>query len=201
MESQAILKITRPVKLLALVSAAFIVLTLVGGALGIVSLREFFLKAIDPRYMRETAMAITGLPEPLPSPDFNYVMAARSANSVVFMERPSDKAQVSYWSYAGDADTDPAQELDRAYDAGIVSPTSWPRFQSITSKGKRDINGRTVTFIQGPLKDPQGVTYEGIIACVLDGKKVLMLKDYQPSDRPFDTNQALGWLARSAVKQ
>jgi hypothetical protein len=192
-ESQAVLKITKPVKLLAFVAAASIIVTLVSGALGIVSMRNFFLRAIDPKHMRESAIAITGLKEPLPAPDFTYVMVS---HPVVFMERAKDKAQISYWTYEGNADTDLAEDIDKAYGMGILSPQNWVKFQSIKAKGKKEINGRTVTYVQGPMKDAQDVTYEGLIASVQDGKKVTMLKAYQPSDRPFDTDQVLGWLVR-----
>ena len=116
--------------------------------------------------------------------------------AVIFLENPKDKTQVSFWRYQGE-DLDADQELDRAYDMGIWTPTNWAKFQSITSKGKKEINGKTVTYWQGPLKDQQGeTTYEGLIACTITRDKIVVMQAMQPSDRPFDKDKLLAWLAR-----
>lgn len=189
------LKISGPIRLLAIASALVIVAAAVGIASGIVAMRNFFLQAIDPKYMRETATFITGLPDPVPVPGFNQVMAAKLTKAVIFLENPKDKTQVSFWRYQGE-DLDAVQELDRAYDMGIWTPTNWAKFQSITSKGKTEINGKTITYVQGPLKDQAGDTYEGLIACTIEGDKIVLLQAMQPSDRPFDKDKVLAWLAR-----
>lgn len=188
------LKISGPIRLLAIASALVIVAAAVGIASGIVAMRNFFLQAIDPKYMRETATFITGLPDPVPVPGFNQVMA-KLTKAVIFLENPKDKTQVSFWRYQGE-DLDAVQELDRAYDMGIWTPTNWAKFQSITSKGKTEINGKTITYVQGPLKDQAGETYEGLIACTIEGDKIVLLQAMQPSDRPFDKDKVLAWLAR-----
>lgn len=189
------LKISGPIRLLAIASALVIVAAAVGIASGIVAMRNFFLQAIDPKYMRETATFITGLADPVPVPGFNQVMAAKLAKAVIFLENPKDKTQVSFWRYQGE-DLDAVQELDRAYDMGIWTPTNWAKFQSITSKGKTEINGKTITYVQGPLKDQAGDTYEGLIACTIEGDNIVLLQAMQPSDRPFDRDKVLAWLAR-----
>ncbi len=189
------LKISGPIRLLAIASALVIVAAAVGIASGIVAMRNFFLQAIDPKYMRETATFITGLADPVPVPGFNQVMAAKLTKAVIFLENPKDKTQVSFWRYQGE-DLDAVQELDRAYDMGIWTPTNWAKFQSITSKGKAEINGKTITYVQGPLKDQAGDTYEGLIACTIEGDKIVLLQAMQPSDRPFDRDKVLAWLAR-----
>ena len=189
------LKISGPIRLLAIASALVIVAAAVGIASGIVAMRNFFLQAIDPKYMRETATFITGLADPVPVPGFNQVMAAKLTKAVIFLENPKDKTQVSFWRYEGE-DLDAEQELDRAYDMGIWTPTNWAKFQSITSKGKTEINGKTITYVQGPLKDQAGDTYEGLIACTIKGDNIVLLQAMQPSDRPFDRDKVLAWLAR-----
>lgn len=189
------LKISGPIRLLAIASALVIVAAAVGIASGIVSMRNFFLQAIDPKYMRETATFITGFAEPVPEKGFNPVMAAKLTKAVVFLENPKDKTQISFWRYQGE-DLDGEQELDRAYDMGIWTPTNWAKFQSITTKGKTEINGKTIAYLQGPLKDQAGDTYEGLIACTIEGDKIVMLQAMQPSDRPFDRDKVLAWLAR-----
>ena len=189
------LKISGPIRLLAIASALVIVAAAVGIASGIVAMRNFFLQAIDPKYMRETATFITGLADPVPVPGFNQVMAAKLTKAVIFLENPKDKTQVSFWRYEGE-DLDAVQELDRAYDMGIWTPTNWAKFQSITSKGKTEINGKTITYVQGPLKDQAGDTYEGLIACTIEGDNIVLLQAMQPSDRPFDRDKVLAWLAR-----
>ena len=189
------LKISGPIRLLAIASALVIVAAAVGIASGIVAMRNFFLQAIDPKYMRETATFITGLADPVPVPGFNQVMAAKLTKAVIFLENPKDKTQVSFWRYEGE-DLDAEQELDRAYDMGIWTPTNWAKFQSITSKGKTEINGKTITYVQGPLKDQAGDTYEGLIACTIKGDNIVLLQAMQPSDRPFDREKVLAWLAR-----
>ncbi len=189
------LKISGPIRLLAIASALVIVATAVGIATGIVSMRNFFLQAIDPKYMRETATFVTGFADPVPEPGFSQVMAAKLAKAVIFLENPKDKTQVSFWRYQGE-DLDAVQELDRAYDMGIWTPTNWAKFQSITSKGKAEVNGKTITYVQGPLKDQSGNTYEGLIACTIAGDKIVVLQAMQPSDRPFDRDKVLAWLAR-----
>ncbi|MDQ5937218.1 MAG: putative rane transporter protein [Cyanobacteriota bacterium erpe_2018_sw_21hr_WHONDRS-SW48-000092_B_bin.40] len=189
------LKISGPIRLLAIASALVIVAAAVGIASGIVAMRNFFLQAIDPKYMRETATFITGLADPVPVPGFNQVMAAKLTKAVIFLENPKDKTQVSFWRYEGE-DLDAVQELDRAYDMGIWTPTNWAKFQSITSKGKTEINGKTITYVQGPLKDQAGDTYEGLIACTIEGDNIVLLQAMQPSDRPFDREKVLAWLAR-----
>ena len=189
------LKISGPIRLLAIASALVIVAAAVGIASGIVAMRNFFLQAIDPKYMRETATFITGLADPVPVPGFNQVMAAKLTKAVIFLENPKDKTQVSFWRYEGE-DLDAVQELDRAYDMGIWTPTNWAKFQSITSKGKTEINGKTITYVQGPLKDQAGDTYEGLIACTIKGDNIVLLQAMQPSDRPFDRDKVLAWLAR-----
>lgn len=193
------LKVSGLIRLLAIVSALVIVATAVGIASGIVAMRNFFLQAIDPTYMRETAAFITGFADPVPRPGFNQVMAAKLTKAVIFLENPKDKTQVSFWRYQGE-DLDAVQELDRAYDMGIWTPTNWAKFQSITSKGKKEINGKVITYVQGPLKDQSGDTYEGLIACTISrdpaGDKIVLLQAMQPSDRPFDRDKVLAWLAR-----
>jgi len=189
------LKISGPIRLLAIASALVIVAAAVGIASGIVAMRNFFLQAIDPKYMRETATFITGLADPVPVPGFNQVMAAKLTKAVIFLENPKDKTQVSFWRYEGE-DLDAVQELDRAYDMGIWTPTNWAKFQSITSKGKTEINGKAITYVQGPLKDQAGDTYEGLIACTIKGDNIVLLQAMQPSDRPFDRDKVLAWLAR-----
>ncbi|MFA6212546.1 MAG: hypothetical protein WCT03_07555 [Candidatus Obscuribacterales bacterium] len=199
------LKVSRPIKVLATLAALIIVAAASGIAVGIVSMRNFFLQAIDPKYMRETAAFVTGFADPVPEAGFNQVMAARMTRAVIFLENPKDKTQVSFWSYKGE-DIDAVQELDRVYDMGIWTPSTWAKFQSITSKGKKEINGKKVTYIQGPMKDQAGDTYEGLIACTIStnsaenaeegGAKIVLLQALQPSDRPFDTDKVLAWLAR-----
>jgi hypothetical protein len=198
--------LSRPVKLLAFFAALAIVAAAAAIVLGIVSMRDFFIRAIDPKYMKETAAFVTGYADPIPEPGFNQIMAAKMTRAVIFLENPKDKTQVSFWRYQGE-DLDAEQELDRAYDMGIWTPTNWAKFQSITSKGKKEINGKTVNYWQGPLKDQQGdTTYEGLIACIITrddtsakGKaedKIVVMQAMQPSDRPFDKDKLLAWLAR-----
>ncbi len=189
------LKISRPIRILAIVSALAIVAAAAGIAAGIFSMRNFFLQAIDPKFMRETATFITGFAEPVPEPGFNPIMAVHLPAAVIFLENPKDKTEVSFWRYQG-KDLDAVQELDRAYDMGILMPTNSAKFQSITSKGKKEINGKTITYLQGPLKDQRGNTFEGLIACTIEGDKIVMLQAMQPSDRPFHSDRALAWLAR-----
>lgn len=193
------LKVSRPIKVLATLAALIIVAAATGIGFGIVSMRNFFLQAIDPKYMRETAAFVTGFADPVPEAGFNQVMAARMTRAVIFLENPKDKTQVSFWSYKGE-DIDAVQELDRVYDMGIWTPSTWAKFQSIASKGKKEINGKKVTYVQGPMKDQAGDTYEGLIACTISadegGDKIVLLQALQPSDRPFDTDKVLAWLAR-----
>mgnify|MGYP000555971907 CR=1 FL=1 len=193
------LKISGPIRLLAIASVLVIVATAVGIASGIVSMRNFFLQAIDPKYMRETAAFVTGFADPVPEAGFNPIMAAHLTRAVIFLENPKNKTQVSFWRYQGE-DLDAVQELDRAYDMGIWTPSNWAKFQSVTSKGKAEVNGKTITYVQGPLKDQQGDTYEGLIACTISrdpaGEKIVLLQAMQPSDRPFDRDKVLAWLAR-----
>lgn len=199
------LKVSRPIKFLAILAALAIVAAAAAIAFGIVSMRNFFIQAIDPKYMKETAAFVTGFADPIPEPGYNQVMAAHMTRAVIFLENPKDKTQVSFWRYQGE-DLDADQELDRAYDMGIWTPTNWAKFQSITSKGKKEINGKTVTYWQGPLKDQQGeTTYEGLIACIITrdtsardkaGDKIVLMQAMQPSDRAFDKDKLLAWLAR-----
>ena len=145
--------------------------------------------------MRETAAFVTGFADPVPEAGFNPIMAAHLTRAVIFLENPKNKTQVSFWRNQGE-DLDAVQELDRAYDMGIWTPTNWAKFQSISSKGKTEINGKAITYVQGPLKDQAGDTYEGLIACVIEGDKIVLLQAMQPSDRPFDKDKVLAWLAR-----
>lgn len=194
------LNVSRSIKVLAFFAALVIVAVAAAIALGIVSMRNFFIQAVDPKYMKETAAFVTGFADPIPEPGFKPVMAARMTRAVIFLENPKDKTQVSFWRYQGES-LDADQELDSAYDMGIWTPTNWAKFQSITSKGKKDINGKTVTYWQGPLKDQQGeTTYEGLIACTITrdkgGDKIVTMQAMQPSDRPFEMDKLLAWLAR-----
>ena len=199
------LNVSRPIKVLAFMAALAIVATATAIALGIVSVRNFFTQAVDPKYMKETAAFVTGFADPIPESGFNQVMAAQMTRAVIFLENPKDKTQVAFWRYPGER-LDADQELDSAYDMGILTPTNWAKFQSITSKGKIEINGKTITYWQGPLKDQQGdTTYEGLIACIITrdksardkaGDKIVLMQAMQPSDRPFDKDKLLAWLAR-----
>ncbi len=186
-------KITNPVKMLAGLAAFCIIAAAVSGAAGIVMMRDFFKKSVDPQAMSETTTYITGAADPLPG--FTKVMAARLSRSVVFLQSP-DHTEVSFWRYETPEVVDPDEELEHMYDNGIWTPTKWAHFQSAAKASKKEIDGRTITYWQGRLKDQQGTIYEGLIACQAEGKKVQMIQVIQPSDRPFDTNKALGWLAQ-----
>ncbi|CAN5593931.1 hypothetical protein BH11CYA1_BH11CYA1_25010 [soil metagenome] len=189
------LKLSGPIKVLAASAALLILSAACAIGFGIVSMRNFFIQAIDAKYMSDTAVFITGVANPVAEPGFKPIMAAHLTRAVVFFENVKDKTQVSFWSYTGE-DLDAVQELDRVYDIGIWTPSNWAKFQSITNKGKKTINGQAVTYVQGPLKDQAGDTYEGLIACTIQGDKIVLLQTMQPSDRPFDTDKVLAWLAR-----
>jgi len=189
-----LLKISPAVKLLAGLAAFTILSAAVSGAVGIVMMRDFFKKSVDPQAMIETTTYVTGRPDPLPG--FSKVMAARINRAVVFLQRP-DNTEVSFWRYESLDAVDPDQELDRIYDYGIWTPTKWAHFQSRQKASTKEIDGRTITYWQGQLKDQQGIIYEGLIACLVVGKRVQLLEVIQPSDRPFDIDASLNWLAET----
>ncbi len=189
-----LLKITTPVKMLAALAAFCIIAAAVSGVWGIVMMRDFFKKSVNPQAMSEVSTYITGSADPLPG--FTKVMAASiNPGAVVFLQSP-DHTEVLFWRYQRSSVVDPDEELERMYDNGIWTPTKWAHFQSAAKASKKEIDGRTITYWQGRLKDQDGTIYEGLIACLAEGKMVRIIEVIQPSDRPFDTNKALGWLAQ-----
>lgn len=204
MTSQS-LSVPNPVRLLAGIAAVILVGGAIVGSSVIYTVREFLSHVGEKDYIQK-ALADMSLGEGLPA-DLKPTMALRfpTPASIVFLERPAEKQQLVLLSYEMAKDVDPREEIDRFYDLGInymgVDTTNTQaRFNAIKKQDKVDLDGhgRTVNYLIGTLLDSRGNTYAGALACLVHGKKVLMLQFLQPSDRPFSLDPVLDILRKAS---
>jgi len=188
------------VRALAAMAASIVIAGSVFGSLIISSLNEILAHSTDKEYIKQTLTSM-GFGEGVISA-FPTVLAFRlpPTAAVIVAENLKDMHWLVISRYEAPDLADAKEQIDKFYDIGIFTTTYPARFQSIVKEDKVDLDGhcRIVHYLIGTLRDNKDIVYTGVCACLVNGKKVLMVQFMQPSDKPFSLDLVLDIMRKAS---
>lgn len=196
------LLVSRPLRMLAALGAFVLIFGALLGSTTISSLHGILAHCTEKDYIKQTLVGM-GFSEGVPS-DFAGNMALRlpPAVSIVFADKSKDMQWLAIYCYESQKDgaIDAKEQIDAFYDIGIFTGLKGARFKSVKKQDKIDLDGhgRMVQYLIGTLRDPEEIVYTGALACLVNGKKVLMVQFMQPSDKPFSLDLVLDIMRRAS---
>lgn len=194
--------VSRPLRMLAALGAFVLIFGALLGSSTISSLHSIFAHCTEKDYIKQTLVGM-GFSEGVPG-DFAGNMALRVPPivSVVFADKSKDMQWLAIYCYESqkDADIDAKDQIDAFYDIGIFTGLKSARFKSVKKQDKIDLDGhgRIVQYLIGTLRDQEEIVYTGALACLVNGKKVLMVQFMQPSDKPFSLDLVLDIMRKAS---
>lgn len=209
----------KPVKVLACLGFAYILIGALSGVLLVEGMRKFGRDSVDPVVVARVASEV-GLPsfDKLSGAGWQPYLAIsfKERGAVVLLEQAQNQECVTLAKLndgKNDRFADEGKFLEQLSDyvlCGTRTTPSVSTFQSIKEKGKLFFDGTVVSdgkpnpelrekepyvrFLEGTMVDERKRQYSGMVGLYRSGKKLFIVEASVPADKPFDKGTVLALL-------
>lgn len=210
-----------PVKIMACLGAAFILIGALTGVVIVESLRQFGREIVDPAVVARVAKEVgfenlDKSANALWQPYLGISLKERGAIVMLEQAQMQECAIVARLNDGKDEDfVDEGKFLEQLSNfvlCGTRTAPSFNSFQSIKEKGKLYFDGTVVSdgkpntdlkekekepyvrFLEGTMVDESKQQYVGMIGLYRSGKKLFIVEASVPADKPFDKGAVLALL-------